>query len=235
MPSHYEFVRLWAPSTPPETDILALTYGLRHGKSFARALTPRERLILALTSAPPQAFATLDSAELSRSEVSKAWDRLIKRLKRNLHGSSPPIYLAAPARHKCETAGYHIHVLFWHYVHRPTLAKQARAVGFGPEPWIARVPSADDDADGCVEVLTYVVAQDERVFGSTHHDRHAPAEASAWSFLHPQSATLKQHCPQLFTALTAAKSPQVSDKMLAERSPLFSRGIRRFPTAGSGI
>lgn len=226
---HYEFLRPYAPSTPPEADILALTYGLGQGKSFKRRLTARERLVLALTSAPPTAFVTLDSAGLSRPEATKAWDLLIKRLRRNLHNPCPPIYLGAPARHKAENAGCHIHALFWHYVHRPTLAKHARAVGFGSEPCIKPVPSPALDDDGCVGVLTYVVAQDEPVFGSTHHDRHAAAEASAWSLLHPQGATLKQHCPQLFTALTSAKSQLVSDKTLAERSPLFSRDIRIIP------
>ena len=132
------FLRPWAPHTPPEAHVLALAYQLRRGKSFERALTKRERLLIALTTAPPTAFVTLDSPALSRSQLSRAWDLLIKRLKRNLHASRPPIYLAAPALNRQETAGYHIHALFWHYVHRPVLAKHAHAVGFGAQPYELR-------------------------------------------------------------------------------------------------
>jgi hypothetical protein len=219
------FLRPWAPHTPPEAHILALAYQLRRGKAFERALTKRERLLIALTSAAPTAFVTLDSAALSRREATKAWDLLIKRLKRNLHTAHPPIYLAVPARHSAQTAGYHIHALLWGYMHRPTLAKHARLVGFGPQPWFARVPAPSEDPDDHIEVLSYVLGQDQAVFGTRVHERHAPAERSAWGLLHPHAKTLQQHCPQLLTALTNAKSPQVSDRMLAERSPLFTTDI----------
>lgn len=220
-----QFFRPWSPTTPIEAGFIGLPSRVRRGNPFGRLLTPRERLVLALTTAPPTSFVTLNSGALSRREATKAWDLLIKRLKRNLHTARPPIYLAVPARHSAQTAGYHIHAFLWGYMHRPTLAKHARLVGFGPQPWFARVPAPSEDPDGHIEVLCYVLGQDQAVFGNTVHERHAPAEHSAWGLLHPQAKTLQQHCPQLFTALTDAKSPQVSDRMLAERSPLFTTDI----------
>jgi len=113
-------------------------------------------------------------------------------------------------------------VLFWHYIHRPVLAKHAHDVGFGAQPWISSVPSALDDPDGCLRLLSYALAQVESVFATSHHTRHAPPAAGAWSLLHPQNTTLQRHCPQLFTALCNAESEKLSDQMLAERSSLFS-------------
>ena len=220
-----QFLRPYAPTTPIEAGVIGLPSRVRRGNPFERPLTPRERLVLALTTAPPTSFVTLNSAALSRREATKAWDLLIKRLKRNLHSARPPIYLAVPARNSAQTAGYHIHAFLWGYVHRPTLAKHARLVGFGPEPWFALVPAPSEDPDDHIEVLSYVLGQDRAVFGNTVHERHAPAERSAWGLLHPQAKTLQQHCPQLFTALNNAKSPQVSDRSLAERSPLFTTDI----------
>ena len=220
-----QFLRPYSPTTPIEADVVGLPRRVRHGNPFGRPLTPRERLVLALTTAPPTSFVTLNSAALSRREVAKAWDLLIKRLKRNLHSARPPIYLAVPARHSAQTAGYHIHALLWGYMHRSTLAKHARLVGFGPQPWFARVPAPSEDPDDHIVMLSYVLGQDQAVFGNRVHERHAPAERSAWGLLHPQAKTLQQHSPQLFTALTNAKSPQVSDRMLAESSPLFTSDI----------
>lgn len=221
------FVRPYAAATPPEVHPVALVHGLRCGKGFQRALTDRERLALALTTAAPTGFFTLDSADMSRAELPKAWDRLIKRLRRALHPSRPLIYLAVPARANATGAGYHVHGLLWEYIHRNTLAKHAREVGFGSEPYIEGVPSPITDALGAVRVLTYVLGQDEGVFGSRVHQRHLPRAAASWALLHPQRGTLRRECPELFTALEVAESPLVSDEMLVQRSPLFSKTISR--------
>ena len=194
-----QFLRPWSPATPIEACVIGLPSRVRRGNPFGRPLTPRERLVLALTTAPPTSFVTLDSAALSRRELAKTWDLLIKRLKRNLHTARPPIYLAVPARHSAQIAGYHIHAFLWGYVHRPTLAKHARLVGFGPEPWFALVPAPSDDPDDHIEVLSYVLGQDQAVFGTRVHERHAPAERSAWGLLHPQAKTLQQRIARNFS------------------------------------
>jgi hypothetical protein len=183
-------------------------------------LSVRERYCVALVAARPRAMATFDSAALARSEAITSYQRLVRGLSRRGHHRRPLLYFAVPSCGIGAT-GYHIHALFWSYVHWPVLHAEARRAGFGAA-WIRPVTDPIIDLRGAVSGVAYVLGQDEAVFGTTAHQRHRPLPRYKRWHLMNQKRTAQRNCSQLFDNLEMAKDKAVPDDELLERLPLFS-------------
>jgi hypothetical protein len=216
----YSFRRPYAPSTPPEGSLHSLLYAVLLGRPFSRKLTSTERLALALADAKPRRHLTLTSDSLDRDEICEAWLSLRKRLARERRMPNKLVYVAVAVR-STDNDGHHLHCLLWgDYLHLPTIAGHARAVGFGMQLKIPVVGPTPQDA---LRVTQYVLGQCEPVFGSRHHLRNLPQPKGKRSYLRPHATTLASVAPEVLSAFDRATNQHPSDRALALSCPLFNK------------
>jgi hypothetical protein len=157
--------------------------------------------------------------------MSDAFRLLVKRMDRSLAKRRPTnprplIYVANVAQSKGGRA-FHVHVLLWEYIHSPVLIGHCKALGLG-QPKLRQLPSDPTGDANYWQQVVYIVGQQEPVFGSDEFKRHEERPKFARRLLYPAPSTLKQHAPDLLSALQAAKDPSVPDEELLLRLPKFS-------------
>jgi hypothetical protein len=207
----------------PDTLALRSAYDALLDGRFPRRLSGLERLSLALTAAAPLSFLTLDSPSMSRDEAIRAYRCFVKRYNRKRSGSTPLIYYATVPRSVGGSAGHHIHALVWEYVPFPVAVGAARAVGLGG-PRFSLI-TAEQDLYFGLRGVTYVMGQQEPVFGRTHQNRHMAREKHKRAYLNSSRKVIGRHLPQLLAAIDLAKDPMVTDESLVLSLPLFSREV----------
>lgn len=209
----------------PEGSIATACWALARGRKFGRPMTGAERMLVATISARPNHTLTLDSNLGSRAEVVKAFRNFVKRIDRALARRRPRdperlVYMATIATARGSNR-FHVHALLWQRLHAPVVHGHARDVGFGGV-MLRRLP---EDLRGDVHYwnqAAYVLGQQEPVFGTKHHERHEDRPVWGRRVLHPQASTLARHCPNLLSALQAAKDPALPDDALLTRLPKFT-------------
>ena len=199
------------PERHPE---LAL-WAMRRGLPMGRPLTDLERMALAVASCRPTHHLTITSALAERSEFLGAFAALKKRITRRR--ARPLIYVGTVANGLGD-AGYHAHLLLWGYQHLRILKGEARAVGLG-HLHIERVRQEPYPAIESVLATTYVLGQEQPVFGSGKYLDNKARARSKRRFLMPQRQTLAEHRPQLLAALDVAIDPTVPDDALLSFLP----------------
>lgn len=183
-----------------------------------------ERVALAVASSRPTHTATLTTPVASQKELASTWRLFVRRVeRRKARPNLPLIYVGNFANGRGD-GGYHLHLVLWERPYAPTYHGQTRELGLGA-PHVSQIePSTPRNT---LNAVSYALSQQESLFGSTHHLRHRPREQSKRRFISPQRKTLEAHCPDLFVALSLAKSQSVSDERLFAELPKFIREIPR--------
>ncbi len=211
-------------SATPEGSLDLVLWALARGRPLKRKMTEMERIALAVTSARPTHTATLTTSGASQSDLASDWRLFVRRVERRKASPNLPlIYLGSLAQGQGD-GGYHLHVVLWERPYAPTYQGQTRALGLGT-PHVSQI--APSTPHNTLNAVSYTLSQQESIFGSTHHLRHWPREQNKRRFISPQRKTLKAHCPDLFVALSLAKSQSVSDERLFAELPKFIREIPR--------
>jgi hypothetical protein len=187
---------------------------LARGIPLGRRLTSAERRCLAIASARPTNFLTLNSKSFEQDQIGPAWSMLHKRIERQTR--RPLVYYAVRARSYGD-GGFHSHLLLWDYLHAPSLHGHAPGVGFG-KPHIDQIgPTVEDK----LWTTAYVCGQTEPIFGSEYHLRHQKPEKRSHRHSRTSNRVLVATNPQLLSALKMAESRFVSDQELVEMLPRF--------------
>lgn len=209
------------PPGGPERSSSTAADALLSGQPFGRLLSYRERLCLGVVATGPTHHLTLDSEDLTRSGMSEAWVKFLKRLNRKKSNPRPLMYLAHPAV-KTGARGYHLHVLLWEFLYLPMVIKAASATGFGG-PHITQIPDFKDDLRTSLHMVAYVLGQEDEVFGVGNDGRHRPRPPHKRNYLYPSRRTLAVHSPTLLSAIQQAGDRSLSDGALCEALPMFSK------------
>jgi hypothetical protein len=214
-------------NTPESTPHLAL-WALHRGRPLKRRMTEMERVALAVASAQPTRTATLTTPVASQKELATTWRLFVRRIeRRKARPNLPLIYFGSFAEGQ-GGGGCHLHLVLWERPYAPTYHGQTKALGLGT-PHVDRIASTPHNV---LRVVSYVLSQQEPIFGTTNHLRHRPREKSRRRFVSPQRKTLEAHCPNLFVALNLAKSRSVSDEKLFAELPKFIREYRAYDFKG---
>lgn len=201
---------------PERCTALALP-ALQRGEALGRPLTDLERVSLAVTAAKPTHHLILSTVGGGRKDLGDGFRRLVRRIERRKHRSL--IYFGTAAEGFGE-GGFHMHLLFWEYQDMSMYHGQTRAVGLG-KPDVERIDPPEPD--NVLRVVSYVLGQQEPVFGTRKHAANQPRKSYKRRFNNPHMKTLEQHRPELFVGLTLAKDKSLSDEALFESLPRFIR------------
>jgi hypothetical protein len=209
------------PGREPECCSVFALLALQRGEALGRPMTSQERIALAVSSTRPSHHLMVPTRGDSRRQLVSAFHRLVRRVqvRKERPRLQPLIYVGAIADRTGE-GGSHMHLLLWERPYASTYQVQAREVGLGSPhaEWISPQTPAN-----VLKTVCYALGQQESVFGTGVHLANRPREPYEHCVLHPQLATLKEHRPELFVALTLAKDESVSDKDLFDGLPRFIR------------
>lgn len=177
-----------------------------------------ERVALAVTSARPTHTATLTTPGASQKELASTWRLLVRRIERRKARSDLPLIYVGSFAQGNGDGGYHLHLVLWERPYAPTWQRQMKDLGIGA-PHVDRItPSTPHNV---LNTVSYVLSQQEPIFGTTNHLRHQPREKYKRRWIAPQMKTLERYCPDLFVALNLAQSQSVSDERLFAELPKF--------------
>ncbi len=178
-------------------------------------MTDMERIALAVASTYPTHFYTLSSANLTRVELSRCLELMVPRIRRRTSTPKRPIIYFGTVVKGEDHDGHHLHLLFWKRPHMDTFHGQTKALGLGK----GKVKQIEPTLEDALRVTSYVLGQEQAVFGSKHHWRHGERQKGARRFRRAQRSTLARYQPELFLALDVAKDKSLSDKDMVLRLP----------------
>jgi hypothetical protein len=191
------------------------------GIPFERRLTIEERLAFCLVQSEPTHLLTIHSRDLSYGEMGRMLIRFLNRVERSKSSPSRLVYFGSIARSESGMGGHHAHLLLWEFLWAPMVHRHARELRLG-KPRLSQLPCGRESLHEAMQMVTYVLAQQQQVFGSSHHERHTDRLKHKRRFRYPQRETLRKHLPELFTALQLAYSSSTSDMELRQHLPMFS-------------
>lgn len=201
----------------------SVRYAVERRRELARPLTIEERRAAAVLISQPTHGLTISSVIEDPAEHSEAFTRFRKRIDRHL--GRPWVYVAVPAREK-NAKRFHLHCLHWEYIPGGSLRKHSRGSGLGVNPYFERI--ADQSVFDQGDQVLYALAQNEPLFGSTHHRRHRPPPKHSKVFRCPKDKTLDAQRPELLSAFQRAENQSISDLELlsmAGADPFFNRRL----------
>ena len=204
-----------------ECSITMTAMALSRGYPLGRAMTSRERLVVAVVQAEPSHFLTIDSPDKSRADMTRAFRCIRLRLQRSRGRRAAPVIYVATFPCTKDRDGHHLHALLWGYVHIPKLLGYCRGLGLG-KPKMEQISASTPGDPNYWRPIGYVLGQHGPAFGSRDHDRHEPLPKGKRELVYPHRMTLARHCPKLLSALDMARDPSVSDETLCAGLPRFS-------------
>ncbi|MGN6372150.1 MAG: hypothetical protein ACTHM1_04055 [Solirubrobacteraceae bacterium] len=208
-------------SNHPERDPSMALVALRRGRPLGRPLTLLERIALAVASAAPTHHLVISTTDASRESLARAFTLWVRRLERYKARSYKNLIYIGTAAQGLGDGGYHLHLLLWNYLHAPVLHGQAKALNLGR----SHITKVKADPMNVLTTVSYVLGQQEEVFGSRKHRLNQPREKGKRHYFHPHLKTLQKHRPELFVALKVAKDKSIPDERFFLLLPSFIKKL----------
>lgn len=193
---------------------------MQRGWQLGRVLTAYERIALAVSATCPTHLLTVTTRCDDRADLGRNFELLVRRVRRGARRKVPLVYFGTMAR-AASASGWHLHMLLWERPHVASFRCHAEHLGLGRVLDAERIQPATPL--NALMTVTYVISQQEPVFGRRLERPHEPREKHARRLRYPHAATLREHHPELLHVLDLAKDKSLSDKEMFAALPRFIR------------